>query len=111
MKTLTIDVETTTSNMGHHFTKDNRLMLIGLDGHRVYDIEYSNEPHKELLHEVQVAVDEADVLVGFNIKFDLHWLQRYGIKFKDKRIWDTQLVEFILSNKSNPYPSLNGVAE
>ena len=111
MKTLTLDVETTITNTGHPFTKDNRLMLVGLDGHRVYDIEYTADPHRESLEEIQVAVDSADVLVGFNIKFDLHWLQRYGIKFKDKRIWDCQLVEFILRNQSNPYPSLNGTAE
>ena len=111
MKTLTLDVETTITNTGHPFTKDNKLMLVGLDGHRVYDIEYTADPHKESLEEIQVAVDSVDVLVGFNIKFDLHWLQRYGINFKDKRIWDCQLVEFILRNQSNPYPSLNGVAE
>ena len=111
MKTLTLDVETTTTNMGHPFSKDNRLMLVGLDGHRTYDIDYSVDPNQELLKEIQVAVDEADVLIGFNIKFDLHWLQRYGINFKTKRIWDCQLVEFMLRNQSNPYPSLNGVAE
>ena len=56
-------------------------------------------------------MNEADVLVGFNIKFDLHWLQRYGIDFKTKRVWDCQLVQFIIMNQSNPYPSLNGTAE
>ena len=111
MKYLTLDVETTIKNTGHPFDKDNKLMLVGLDGHRVYDIEYSVDPHQELLDTIQVAVNEADVLVGFNIKFDLHWLQRYGIKFKNKRIWDCQLVEFILRNQSTPYPSLNGVAD
>ena len=111
MKTLVLDVETTITNTGHPFTKDNKLMLVGLDGHRVYDIEYGVEPHQELLKEVQVAVDNADVLVGFNIKFDLHWLQRYGIDFKTKRVHDCQLVEFILRNQANPYPSLNGTAE
>lgn len=111
MRTLVLDVETTITNTGHPFTKDNKLMLVGLDGHRVYDIEYSADPHRESLEEIQVAVDSADVLVGFNIKFDLHWLQRYGINFKHKRIWDCQLVEFMLRNQSNAYPSLNGVAE
>ena len=111
MKTLTLDVETTITNTGHPFTKDNKLMLVGLDGHRVYDIEYTADPHRESLEEIQLAIDSADVLVGFNIKFDLHWLQRYGINFRNKRIWDCQLVEFILRNQSNAYPSLNGVAE
>ena len=111
MKTLVLDVETTITNTGHPFTKDNKLMLVGLDGHRVYDIEYGVEPHQESLKQIQVAVDSADVLVGFNIKFDLHWLQRYGIDFKTKRVHDCQLVEFILRNQANPYPSLNGTAE
>ena len=111
MKTLVLDVETTITNTGHPFTKDNKLMLVGLDGHRVYDIEFGVEPHKKALEDIQVAVDECDMLVGFNIKFDLHWLQRYGINFKTKRVHDCQLVEFILRNQANPYPSLNGTAE
>ena len=111
MKYLTLDVETNTSNVGNPFDKTNKLMLVGLDGHRTYDIDYSVDPHQELLNEIQLAVDNADVLVGFNIKFDLHWLKRYGIDFSKKRIWDCQLVEFILRNQANPYPSLNGVAE
>ena len=69
MKTLVLDVETTITNTGHPFTKDNKLMLVGLDGHRVYDIEFGVEPHKKALEDIQVAVDECDMLVGFNIKF------------------------------------------
>jgi len=51
------------------------------------------------------------MLVGFNIKFDLHWIRKYGINFQDKRIWDCQLVHFILMGQSKPYPSLNQVCE
>ncbi len=111
MKYLTLDVETTISNKGNAFDQTNKLMYVGLSGKKVYDIEYSVDPYKELLKDIQIAVNDADVLVGFNIKFDLHWLQRYGIVFKDKRIWDCQLVQFILDNQANPYPSLNRVAE
>jgi len=115
MNYLTLDVETTTTNMGHPFDKNNKLISVGLkknDGPTVtYDIEYSVDPYQELLNDIQIAVNEADVLVGFNIKFDLHWLQRYGIDFKTKRVWDCQLVQFIIMNQSNPYPSLNGTAE
>jgi len=115
MNYLTLDVETTTTNMGHPFDKNNKLISVGIkknDGPTVtYDIEYSVDPYQELLNDIQIAVNEADVLVGFNIKFDLHWLQRYGIDFKTKRVWDCQLVQFIIMNQSNPYPSLNGTAE
>jgi len=115
MNYLTLDVETTTTNMGHPFDKNNKLISVGIKKNDeptvTYDIEYSVDPYQELLNDIQIAVNEADVLVGFNIKFDLHWLQRYGIDFKTKRVWDCQLVQFIIMNQSNPYPSLNGTAE
>ena len=115
MNTLTLDVETTITNTGHPFDKNNKLIAVGIKKNSestvIYDIEYSVDPYQELLNDIQIAVNEADVLVGFNIKFDLHWLQRYGIDFKTKRVWDCQLAQFIIMNQSNPYPSLNGTAE
>ena len=115
MNYLTLDVETTIANTGHPFDKNNKLMAVGIKKNDeptiIYDIEYSVDPYQELLNDIQIAVNEADVLVGFNIKFDLHWLQRYGIDFKTKRIWDCQLAQFIIMNQANPYPSLNGTAE
>ena len=114
MSYLVLDVETTISNKGNPFDQSNKLMMVGLLNDKevgVYDIEYSVDPYKELLDNIQLAVDAADVLVGFNIKFDLHWLKRYGIDFSKKRVWDCQLVEFILRNQSAAYPSLNATAE
>ena len=114
MSYLVLNVETTISNKGNPFDQSNKLMMVGLLNDKemgVYDIEYSVDPYKELLDNIQLAVDAADVLVGFNIKFDLHWLKRYGIDFSKKRVWDCQLVEFILRNQSAAYPSLNATAE
>ena len=107
---ITLDVETTTSNKGNPFDQTNKLCYVGIDD-QVYDIEFSDEPHKDNLLKIQESIDSATVLVGFNIKFDLHWLARYGINFANKRIWDCQVTQFILDGQSNPYPSLNGVAE
>ena len=114
MSYLVLDVETTISNKGNPFDRTNKLCMVGLlsaNEKVIYDIEYSVDPYKESLKQIQLAVDKCDVLVGFNIKFDLHWLARYGIKFANKRIWDCQLTEFILRNQTNAYPSLDGVAE
>ena len=47
----------------------------------------------------------------FNGKFDLAWLRRYNIDFSSCRIWDCQLVHFILTGQKESYPSLNEVAE
>ena len=112
MHHLVLDVETTISNKGNPFDKTNKLMMVGLDGGEVYDIEYTDEPYRYNLDRIQSVIDhDADVLVGFNIKFDLHWLHRYGIRFSHKRIWDCQLVHFMLTGQQYPYPSLNSVCE
>ena len=111
MKHLTLDVETTISNKGNSFDKTNKLCYVGLNGVGLFDIEYDEQPFGDKLEAIQKAIDEADILVGFNIKFDLHWLSRYGITFSDKRIWDCQLVHFILQGQQTPYPSLNGTCE
>ena len=114
MSYLVLDVETTISNKGNPFDKSNKLCMVGMlaaEEMAIFDIEYSVDPYKESLDRIQLAVDKCDVLVGFNIKFDLHWLRRYGINFTGKRIWDCQLVEYVLSNQENSYPSLNATSE
>lgn len=106
VKYLTIDVETTIGNGGNPFDVYNNLICIGVrtsDGFAaVYDVSARNE--------VQKMVDAADVLIGFNFKFDLHWLRRWGIDFSGKRVYDPQLVEYFLSYQRNSFPSLNDVA-
>jgi DNA polymerase I-like protein with 3'-5' exonuclease and polymerase domains len=107
MNILILDVETTISNKGNPFDKRNKLVAIGLRWLHSKGSQICWEP-EWLAHQM---IDEADILVGFNIKFDLHWLRRVGINFEGKRIWDCQIGEFILENQHNPYPSLNQAAE
>src|SRR5690606_27629138 len=65
----------------------------------------------EFLKEAR-CIEDATLLIGFNIKFDLHWLRRYGIRPNDKvRIWDCQLAEFIITGQQGAYPSLDGCCE
>ena len=108
---LVLDVETTTSNKGNPFDQTNKLCYVGLKDNILFDIEHTDTPYKEKLEEIQKEIDKIETLVGFNIKFDLHWLKRYGIDFSTKRIWDCQLVHFILSGQKDTYPSLNKVAK
>jgi DNA polymerase I-like protein with 3'-5' exonuclease and polymerase domains len=114
MRSLVLDVETTISNKGNPFDESNKLCYVGLlnaDKTQCYTIEYDDEPYRHKLEEIQKEIDQAEILVGFNIKFDLHWLRRYGINFVGKRVWDCQLVHFILQGQHDSYPSLNGVSE
>ena len=105
-----LDVETTTHNYGNSFDARNELCLFGI-GDKVFDIQYSDHAYGDNLREVQKDIDEADVLVLINAKFDLHWCTKYGIKFQHKRIWDCQLVDFMLSGQTESYPSMNSMAE
>lgn len=114
MKYLTLDGETTTFANGNPFSRRNKLCYVGC---RLYDgtyldfnIEYDDSPYGEQLTKLQEIIDEHDCIIGFNLKFDLHWLLRYGIRIDGKRVFDSQLVEFILSCQSSSYPSLDGVA-
>ena len=114
MNPIILDVETTIDVNGNPFSERNKLCYVGLHYNNVsslFDIEYSGNPYREKLDTIQNVLNNDAILVGFNIKFDLHWIRKYGINFMDKRVWDCQLVHFILTNQQNPYPSLNSVAE
>lgn len=114
MSYLVLDVETTISNKGNPFDETNKLCYVGLlsnGSSNLSDIEYSSHPYRSDLAIIQTAIDNCSTIVGFNIKFDLHWIRRYGINFNTKRIWDCQLVHFILTGQRESYPSLNAVAE
>jgi DNA polymerase I-like protein with 3'-5' exonuclease and polymerase domains len=114
MKYLILDVESTTSNKGNPFDLTNGLISVGLkfvDG----DVKIVGYPFDKLQNKVKVDyiqknIDNADCLVGFNIKFDLHWLKRIGIDFSNKLIWDCQIGEFLIGCQLHPYPSLNDAA-
>jgi len=111
---LILDVESTIFQKGNPFSRRNKLCYVGFDVDGKYsdwDIEYSSDPYGEALQEMQRHLLEAGLLVGFNLKFDLHWLRRYltnesGL-FSNCTVWDCQLAEFILSSQRRPYPSLD----
>lgn len=97
------DVETTTFNEGNPFDQRNGLVLIGLF---IPDVgKYIGFPDDT---ELLARISSCSILVGHNIKFDLHWLNHLGIKAKE--VWDTQLGEFLLSNQKWRFPSLNQAA-
>lgn len=107
-KYLIIDVEGPLD--GHPFTPAHRLSLIGLyDGHSysLFDIEHTGTPYGPAIPQIQKIVDDCDVLVAFNSKYDLHWLRRYGIKFHHKKLWCLQYAEFCMSGQSWAYPDLD----
>lgn len=105
------DVETTISNKGNPFDQTNKLCYAGFktgNQTHLFDVEYSDSPCD--VDSIQDILRNSVLLVGFNIKFDLHWIKKYGLEFNNCRIWDCQLVHFILTGQTESYPSLNDVA-
>lgn len=50
-----------------------------------------------------------DTVVGFNVKFDLHWLNEYVPSFY--KVWDCQLAEHIFTGQKGQFISLNECLE
>lgn len=114
MNFLILDTETTgaiNDTKGNPFTQSNRLCYVGLctgGNYRDFNIEYGDGPFGGALDTINSIISSSDLIVGFNLKFDLHWLRRYGItSFQDKKIWDCQNFEFIKSKQKEPFPSLD----
>lgn len=105
-----LDLETTIFSHGHFADRRNDVCFIGIGGN-VYEIAYSDSPYGRALKQVQQEIDEADLLVLINAKFDLHHLRNLGVKFQHKRVWDCQLVDFMLEGQTTPYPSMDKMAE
>lgn len=63
-----------------------------------------------LIPALQKLVDQADLVIGFNFKFDYHWLRKVGLKLEDAKLWDVQVCEFVLERQRNSYPSLEDTA-
>ena len=104
MNVLALDTETTIWNNGNPFDSRNKLVCwsYAVPGDECGDAVLWPSPHT-----IQTKVDFADLIVGFNFKFDYHWLAKEGVDLTDKAIWDVQLAEFILSNQTNKFPSLD----
>ena len=99
---VVVDVETTTTNKGNPHTAKNKCVTIqvkeGVGAVKVFTSEDFALALPILLR--------GSVIVGFNLKFDLAWLERV-LGFKANVVWDCQLAEFIFSNQTWKYPDLN----
>lgn len=109
---LTLDTEATTYQTGHPFSRRNKLCAIALkEGDKptvVFPIEYDAPVDRETLEAIREAISRASLVVGFNLKFDLHWLRKYDILLgSGKRLWCCQAAQFVIRNQTEKYPSLN----
>jgi DNA polymerase I-like protein with 3'-5' exonuclease and polymerase domains len=107
MKILSLDTETTTYNKGAPYDSRNYLVCYSFAGDGG-----SGARKRDGLTYLTTLLESCKLVVGFNFKFDLHWLLQNGVyQLRDKQIWDVQIAEFILSNQTHRFPSLNETCE
>jgi DNA polymerase-1 len=109
---LTLDTEATTYQTGHPFSRRNKLCAIALREDNnptvVFPIEYDAPVSRDTLEAIREAINRASLVVGFNLKFDLHWLRKYDILLgSGRRLWCCQATQFVIRNQTEKYPSLN----
>jgi DNA polymerase I-like protein with 3'-5' exonuclease and polymerase domains len=99
---VVLDVETTTSNDGNPFDLKNKLVLI-----QIKNKQKSIYFTKENFHDCLPYLEKASLLVGQNIKFDLHWMRRELGFIPKSPIWELQNAEFLFSKQQWKYPDLD----
>ena len=123
LNVLTLDVETThkdklgggTTALPHF---GNRLVSVGWKWLLNQDVNYEFFYHKDsdynydanVAQKIQDDLDEADVLVGQNIKFDITWLRACGFKY-DGHLYDTMVAEYLRAKSRKWSLSLESLAK
>lgn len=103
---IVLDVETSTLNKGNPFTQANKLIAYSVIKDQTQSVHYYDE--LDFITGIKALAGNNDTLIGFNIKFDLHWAVRSGFSIPNKiHIWDCQIAQFLIEGQVNRYPSLN----
>lgn len=118
---IVIDIETDILNTGDEsvgdfkaspYNKDNGIVMVGAKHcDCTYGMVWGNQ-EQGYLPIRDLPVPNADtVLVGHNIAFDLAYLTRDSHEWDDwtadGKIWDTMIVEYLLSGQEDMFPSLD----
>jgi DNA polymerase I-like protein with 3'-5' exonuclease and polymerase domains len=97
---LTLDVENTVTKRDGKmhldpFEPDNKLVMVGCltdqGNEYLYSMDRDGTPHVE----IQELLDQATILIGHNIAYDLMWLWESGFRY-DGPVYCTMLSEYIL---------------
>ena len=121
-KYTVIDLETSIKNRGESaigknkadpFVKENKVVWAGWKEPTIEDILTAGMGTSSGLVETGFLEDDDLVIVGQNVKFDLHYLMRdenNREKLKKARVWDTQLAEYLLTGQQSKMISLDKLA-
>lgn len=112
MNPVVLDVETSIFQRGNAYSDRNKLCYVGMwDGksYASFQVDGFGNPYGEAIKSASSHLRDNgyNLVIGFNVKFDIAWCHRYGIILDDFNIWDLQLAEFIISAQASPLPSLD----
>lgn len=103
---LVYDTETLTYNKGHPFDPRNKLISYAYLYNDCINFHYHSDPDfstSVIRNNAQQQFYPNLVGVGFNVKFDWHWLPLD----ESVKVWDCQLAEHIYTGQKASYISLN----
>lgn len=110
------DLETTISSSIHgpdgKFHENDFVTVIYGNSTTSVKAEHNENGYKRRLpQECLSIILGSEVLIGHNIKFDLNYIWNNNPEihewlYKGGQIWDTQLVEYLISGQRHQYPSL-----
>jgi DNA polymerase I-like protein with 3'-5' exonuclease and polymerase domains len=112
---LVYDVETTNLDKGTALNDKNRMVMLTWKAHdtgvHVWGEEDFNLP--KFTDTLITYMEDQVILVGHNIKFDLQWMQIYGLDLTKVLVWDTMVAEKVLlgNNPRNLRLDLGSVAQ
>lgn len=66
---------------------------------------------RDKIKKLQKIIDDTECICGSNLKFDLLWLKYIGIDIRNKKLFDTQVAEYLLTSQSNSNLSLDACAK
>jgi len=127
-KILVVDVESTVQRVddridGSPFNPNNYLVSAGAlwakEGATLDDVQYFFFDHNDMpisynvldsYNHLKGMIEEADILVGHNLKFDLHWLKQSNFDVTNKIYYCTMIGEYILLRGQKSPLSLDAVS-
>ena len=116
---LTIDVENTgvTRDGKLHidpFESGNELVMVGARTDKgenyIFTFNHDEVSTPDDPKDLQVLLDQATILIGHNIAYDLTWLWECGFTY-DGPVFDTMLVEYVLRRGQKSPLTLEACAE
>lgn len=107
---LVFDLETSIFNTGNPFNPRNFVVSYAYHCNNSIHFKYYTDP--DFGSSILECLGSCSILIGFNIKFDIHWLTNMGISVPDHvKIWDCQIAEFINSGQQLSYDSLDNACD